>query len=77
MKVTIHSKTTHLRRAGLEFTRAGVEIDTDELTPEQAEAINAEPLLVISGDDLKPDPDSEIPGKVQIAGTKKAGKKGK
>lgn len=48
--ITIKSKPERLRRAGIEFNRTGVELDTDELTLEQVEAINAEPLLVVVGD---------------------------
>ena len=43
--VTVKSKTERFRRAGIEFSRAGVEIDTDELTREQALAIASEPML--------------------------------
>lgn len=43
--VTVKSKTERFRRAGIEFTRAGVEIDIGDLTPEQALAIASEPQL--------------------------------
>lgn len=47
--ITVKSKPERLRRAGIEFTREGVELDPATLTEEQAEAINAEPLLVVEG----------------------------
>lgn len=38
------------RRAGIHFTREGVELDTSKLKKDQLEAIQAEPNLVIDGD---------------------------
>ena len=59
-KIIVKSKSPTFRRAGIEFTRDGVELDPAELTPEQAEAISNEPNLVIAGG--------------EITGTKKAKK---
>lgn len=67
--ITIKSKPERLRRAGIEFTRAGVELDTAELTQEQVDAISAEPLLVIA------DAAELVAGK-KPAKSKKAGKEG-
>jgi hypothetical protein len=50
--IVVKSKGERFRRAGIEFTRDGVEIDPAELTAEQAEAINNEPNLVVVGGDL-------------------------
>ena len=47
MKILICSLHDSFRRAGLEFTRAGVVVDADQLTQEQIDAIKAEPLLSI------------------------------
>ena len=44
--ITVKSKGERFRRAGIEFSRAGVELDTDELTQEQVLAIASEPQLV-------------------------------
>jgi hypothetical protein len=49
-KITVKSKPERFRRAGIEFNRAGVELDTDKLKKGQLEAIQAEPNLVIAGD---------------------------
>ena len=38
------------RRAGIQFTRDGVELDTSTLKPEQLKAITNEPALVVVGD---------------------------
>lgn len=51
-KFNIKSKPERLRRAGVEFSRAGIEVDTDELSPEQVELIKSEPNLVITGGDI-------------------------
>jgi len=65
--ITVKSKGERFRRAGIEFSRAGVELDTDELTQEQVDAIQAEPNLVIVGD-------AEIVGGKKPAKAKKADK---
>ena len=47
-KITVKTKTGNsFRRAGLQFGREGVEIDTNELTKEQLEAIENEPNLLV------------------------------
>lgn len=46
-KVKIQSKPERFRRAGIEFTREGVEIDTAKLTKNQIELINNEPMLTV------------------------------
>lgn len=51
--ILVKSKTERLRRAGIEFTREGVELDPADLTEAQAEAINAEPLLVVVGGEIE------------------------
>lgn len=58
--IVVKSKGERFRRAGIEFTRDGVEVDPAELTAEQAEAINNEPNLVVVG---------------ELVGTKKAAAK--
>lgn len=45
MKVQVTSKPERFRRAGLEFTREPREV---EVTAEQAEALRAEPMLVVA-----------------------------
>jgi len=50
-KFKVQSKPERFRRAGIEFTREGVELDSEKLTKEQIEAINAEPNLTIVGED--------------------------
>jgi hypothetical protein len=50
MKVLIKSADTRFRRAGIEFTRDGVEVDTDDLTEEQIQSINDEPRLSNAGE---------------------------
>jgi hypothetical protein len=44
-KVLIKSGPERFRRAGFEFTRAGVVVDTEDLSKEQIEAIADEPNL--------------------------------
>ncbi len=51
--ILVRSKTERFRRAGIEFTREGVEIDPATLTPEQAEMINDEPLLSVDGGEIE------------------------
>lgn len=43
--ITIKSKGERFRRAGIEFTRAGVKVDSADLAPEQMLAIASEPQL--------------------------------
>lgn len=43
--ITVKSKVDSFRRAGLVFTRAGVELDAYELTLDQLYAIASEPQL--------------------------------
>lgn len=66
--ITVKSKSERFRRAGLDFTRAGVEFDTDDLTQDQVDAIQAEPNLVIVGD-------AELVGGKKQAKGKSAAKK--
>lgn len=47
-KIIVTSKPERFRRAGLEFTRAAVELDTAKLTKAQLEAIESEPLLTVA-----------------------------
>lgn len=47
-KIVIKSRPERFRRAGFEFTRAGVELELEKLTKEQREALEAEPNLVIA-----------------------------
>jgi len=51
--ILVKSKTERFRRAGIEFTREGIELDPADLTEAQAEAINGEPNLVVVGDELE------------------------
>lgn len=48
MKVLIKSGPASFRRAGLRFTREGVEVDSEDLTEEQRKAITEEPNLSVS-----------------------------
>ncbi|MGS1014110.1 hypothetical protein ACVCL0_09045 [Rhodanobacter sp. UC4450_H17] len=58
--ITVKSKTESFRRAGIEFSRAGVEVDSNDLTPAQALAIFSEPLLIFLEDGKKlPRPNAE------------------
>lgn len=65
------------RRAGLEFTRAGVELDTGDLSQEQLAAIEAEPNLRVELAEGEPaDPEKKAaPG--AAAARKRAAAKGK
>lgn len=48
MKIRVHTKTARpFRRAGIEFGREPTILDIDELSDEQALALQAEPMLVI------------------------------
>lgn len=48
-KITVKTRRLErFRRAGLEFNRAGVELDTDELSEAQLAAIKAEPNLLVA-----------------------------
>jgi hypothetical protein len=47
-KAIIKSITTSFRRAGIEFSRAGREIDLNALTKDQVAAIYAEPNLQVT-----------------------------
>lgn len=50
-KINVKSKSPNgFRRAGIHFTREGVELDTGKLKAEQLEAITNEPNLVVVGD---------------------------
>lgn len=62
-KITVKSRAEKFRRAGIDFTREGIELDTSELTAEQAAAIAEEPALIVLG---------EVP----LAGEKKPVEKG-
>lgn len=46
-KFIVKSMRDNFRRAGIEFSRNGVTIDTDDLSEKQLQAINDEPLLVV------------------------------
>lgn len=46
-KFIVKSMRDGFRRGGIEWSREGVTIDTDELTESQLQAINDEPLLVV------------------------------
>lgn len=50
--VLVRSKGERFRRAGIEFTREGVEVDASKLTAEQIAAINDEPALTVDGGEL-------------------------
>lgn len=47
-KFLVRSVGESFWRAGLHFTREGVEVDASELTSAQQEAITAEPQLMVS-----------------------------
>ena len=50
-KITVKSKSaTGFRRAGIQFTHDGVELDTSKLKKADLDAIANEPNLVIVGD---------------------------
>ncbi len=50
-KITVKSKSDRgFRRAGIQFTREGVELDTSKLKKEQLDAIVNESALVVIGD---------------------------
>lgn len=49
-KITVKSRAEKFRRAGIDFTKEGVELDTRELTTEQADAITEEPALIVLGE---------------------------
>lgn len=66
----IKSTTERFRRAGIEFTRHGVDIDLDKLAAKDRAAIEAEPRLVIESDD-------DAKGKTKAKDDGKAGEKAK
>lgn len=45
--IIVKSKTERFRRAGIEFTRAGIELDPSKLKKTQLDAITSEPNLVV------------------------------
>lgn len=47
-KILVKSTTPRFRRAGIEFTREGVELDTAKLKKGELEAIENEPKLSVS-----------------------------
>lgn len=47
-KIIVKSRRESFRRAGFEFTRAGRELDTEELSKDQLQAIEDEPQLVVA-----------------------------
>lgn len=50
-KITVKSKSDRgFRRAGIQFTRDGVELDTSKLKAEELDAIVKEPNLVVVGE---------------------------
>jgi len=61
-KINVQSKPERFRRAGIEFTRAGVEVDTDKITKEQLEAIEAEPNLVVAAEESAAKPQQKAKG---------------
>lgn len=56
----VKSRAPSFWRAGIQFTRAGVEIDTGSIDPDQLAAILAEPALVVT--DQAPASGSDGPG---------------
>lgn len=72
-KFIVKSMRESFRRAGITFTREGVPVDTDDLTEDQLQAINDEPLLVVyrADDDGKPAAAAEGSGKPQLTKTAK------
>ena len=67
--ILVKSKPERFRRAGIAFTRDGVEIDPATLTDAQLAAIRAEPNLIVIGDDAE-----DAKGEGKKAPAKKAGK---
>lgn len=47
-KLHVKSRALHFWRAGIKFTRAGVDVDTNTLTAEQLDAIRAERNLIVT-----------------------------
>lgn len=47
-KIIVKSVPPSFRRAGIAFSREGVVLDTDQLTPQQLAAIRAELQLVVA-----------------------------
>lgn len=47
MTITVRSRGERFRRAGIDFTRAGVVLDPAALTEEQRHAIAHEPALIV------------------------------
>lgn len=45
--IKVTAKTDRFRRAGLAFTREPVELDTEDLSKKQLEALKSEPMLVV------------------------------
>lgn len=62
MKIKVYAKADRFRRAGIVFGRGVVELDTRTLTPEQFDAIENEPMLVVeTGETGKPVAESKAP----------------
>lgn len=49
-KITVKSKGARFRRAGIEFTREGVDLDIGKMKREHLDAILVEPNLIVTGD---------------------------
>lgn len=47
-KLHVKSRAPHFWRAGIKFTRAGVDVDPSTLTAEQLDAIRAERNLIVT-----------------------------
>ncbi len=75
-KVLIRSARESFRRCGITFTRAGVVVDTDDLTKEQIETLTAEPQLSIGPvpEEAGDDGDGGDKAGAKKAGAKKAAK---
>lgn len=66
-KIIVKSTTERFRRAGIEFNRHGVEIDTDDLSEAQLKAIKSEPRLAFA----PPKSDADADGDDTKTGDKK------
>ncbi|NJR43930.1 hypothetical protein HC761_00095 [bacterium] len=70
MKLTIKARGERFRRAGIAFESGGTEIETDDLTVEQLEALRDETQLVCPSD-----LDGVIEARFESAPVKGKGKK--
>lgn len=74
-KIIIRSAALRFRRAGIEFTRDGVTVDTGDLSEDQLAAIEAEPQLSVRPADDDPDQADSKADKKPKAGKSKKAKK--